>query len=113
MSKSFYGKNLTSQERIDWILNNIEETNKKNEKEVLDEKGDAVDVLNEEFLDTVFLLTVILAITDALYLLCVLIIDLEQFFLTIKSSGKSIKKYLSFINFLVFRTASPVPLGLF
>ena len=43
MSKSFYGKNLTSQERIDWILNNIEETNKKNEKEVLDEKED-VDV---------------------------------------------------------------------
>lgn len=57
MFKSFYGKNLTSQERIDWILKNIEETNKKNEKEVLDDKGDAVDVLNEEFLDTAFFLS--------------------------------------------------------
>ena len=56
MFQSFYGKNLTSQQRIDWILKSIKEVEKKNEKEVLEDKGDAVDVLNEEFLDTVFLL---------------------------------------------------------
>ena len=37
----------------------------------------------------------------------------NNFFLIIKSSGKSIKKYLPLINFFVFKTASPVPFGLF
>ena len=41
------------------------------------------------------------------------IIDFEQFFFIIRSSGNNIKKYLSLINFFVFKTASPVPNGLF
>jgi len=36
----------------------------------------------------------------------------DNYFLIIKSSGNNIKKYSSLINFLVFKTASPVPLGL-
>ena len=63
-------------------------------------------------LETVFLLTDMLAITEALNILCDLIIDFEQFFLIIKSSGNNIKKYLSLINFFVLNTASPVPFGL-
>ena len=52
-------------------------------------------------------------VTDALYFLWIWIIDLEQFFFTIRSSGSNIKKNLSLIIFLVFKTASPVPKGLF
>ena len=54
-----------------------------------------------------------LAMTDDLCFLWAEIIDLEQLCFIIKSSGNNIKKYLSLINFLVLRTASPVPLGLF
>ena len=37
----------------------------------------------------------------------------EFIFIIIRSSGKSIKKYLLFIYFWHLKTASPVPFGLF
>jgi len=55
--------------------------------------------LNIPHLDTVFLSTLFVAIIDPLVFLCNRIISLEQLFLMIKSSGKSIKKYLFFIYF--------------
>ena len=47
---SFYGKKLTAAQRIDWILKNVNDTLKANKnKKFEDQKGDAIDVLNEEF----------------------------------------------------------------
>ena len=70
---------------------------------------------NEPFVlsgSTMSAATLFVAIIDPLVFLCNRIISLEQLFLIIKSSGKSIKKYLPFINFWHFKTASPVPFGL-
>ena len=75
-----------------------------------------LSLLDNEYMPhllTLFFLTFILAITEHLFFILMLIISFEQLFFTIKSSGNNIKKYLSFINFFVLSTASPVPKGLF
>ena len=70
-------------------------------------------ILKIPHLETSFLLTFLDAMTETLYFLWSLIISSEQFFLIIKSSGNSIRKWDDLIKFLHFKTASPVPNGLF
>ena len=54
MQKDFYGKKLKPEQRLDWFLNNVKEFEKENEGLEFDgQKGDAIDVLNEEYIDLI------------------------------------------------------------
>lgn len=51
MIKSVFSSKLDPAQRIDWILKNVKDTKKENDDRPGLEKGDAIDVLSEEFTD--------------------------------------------------------------